>query len=58
MGGTMQLLGGRGDSSDAHAFSVNDPFKAKENMSSQSKPQSPSGWPDDDSDNDPDGIPF
>ncbi len=58
MGGTLQLLGGRGDSTDAHSFSANEPFKAKENMSSQSKPQSQSGWSDDDFTNDPDGIPF
>ncbi|MBF7728597.1 single-stranded DNA-binding protein [Pseudomonas sp. N040] len=58
MSGTMQLLGGRGDSPGAISHSDNEPFKAKDSMNTQPKQQSPSGWPDDDFANDLDRVPF
>ncbi len=46
MGGTLQLLGGRGDSSDTRSFTENEPKIAKENASIPPKPKSPSALPD------------
>ncbi len=55
MGGTLQLLGGRGDNAEGQAH------KGRKETYPENAPKvthSPNGWPDDDFANDLEGIPF
>lgn len=54
MGGTMQLLGGRGETSNASSSADKELRKAKDHSNYQPTPQSQDGWPDDDLDE----VPF
>ncbi len=59
MGGTLQLLGGRGDGFDGPThLSRKEPYPEKVEMDALKGTQSQSGWPDDEFDNGLGDIPF
>ncbi len=59
MGGTLQLLGGRGDSSaELTRTGRQEAFTAKVESNVLNKAHTSDGWPDDDFSNDLDRIPF